>query len=345
MKTWLLRGVLAVLLAAALLAIGGAASAIHRLPDLEPWHVLLSRLEPRAAEITSTFTIEDYLKREEAVFREARERVDAVVSPAANAAVPNRYVTGSRSYPDKLGVNWNRTQILEAADLRGGALLIHGLTDSPYSMRALAARLNARGYYTLSLRMQGHGTVPGGLVTATWEDWAAAVRMGARHVRKVVGADRPLVLVGYSNGGALVTKYTLDALEDATLPAPASLILVSPMIGVSPAARLARFISMLGPVVDKARWIDVVPEYNPFRVQLVSRERGHADVPAHARAWQPADAGAAGRPASAHAAGAGVPVCCRHDGEHASRRVRLARSPARGTERARPVRSEPACGR
>ena len=153
----------------------------------------------------------------------------------------------------------------EAADLRGGALLIHGLTDSPYSMRALAARLNARGYYTLSLRMQGHGTVPGGLVTPTWEDWAAAVRMGARHVRKVVGADRPLVLVGYSNGGALVTKYALDALEDATLPAPATLILVSPMIGVSPAARLARFISMLGPVVDKARWIDVVPEYNPFK--------------------------------------------------------------------------------
>ena len=264
-KTWLLRGVLAVPLAAALLAIGGAANAIYRLPDLEPWHVLVSRLEPRAAEITSTFTLEDYLKREEAVFREARERVDAVVSPAANAAVPNRYVTGSRSYPDKLGVNWNRTQILEAADLRGGALLIHGLTDSPYSMRALAARLNARGYYTLSLRMQGHGTVPGGLVTPNWEDWAAAVRMGARHVRKVVGADRPLVLVGYSNGGALVTKYALDALEDATLPAPASLILVSPMIGVSPAARLARFISMLGPVVDKARWIDVVPEYNPFK--------------------------------------------------------------------------------
>ena len=37
------------------------------------------------------------------------------------------------------------------------------------------------------------------------------------------------------------------------------------MIGVSPAARLARTISMLGPVAAKARWIDVVPEYNPFK--------------------------------------------------------------------------------
>ena len=344
-KAWLLRGVLAVPLAAALLAIGGAANAIHRLPDLEPWHVLVSRLEPRAAEITTTFTIEDYLRREDAVFREARERVDAVVSPTANAAVPNRYVTGSRSDPENLGVNWNRTQILEAADLRGGALLIHGLTDSPYSMRALAARLNARGFYTLSLRMQGHGTVPGGLVTPTWEDWAAAVRMGARHVRKVVGADRPLVLVGYSNGGALVTKYALDALEDATLPAPASLILVSPMIGVSPAARLARFISMLGPVVDKARWIDVVPEYNPFKYNSFPANAGTQTFRlTHALGSQLTRAQRDGLlqrmpPVLAFQSVVDTTVST------PSRRVRLARSPARGTERDRPVRSEPACGR
>ncbi len=82
---------------------------------------------------------------------------------------------------------WNRTQILAAAAPRGGALLIHGLTDSPYSMRAIAERLNANGFYTVSLRMQGHGTVPGGLTNTTWEDWSAAVRMGARHVRDRIG--------------------------------------------------------------------------------------------------------------------------------------------------------------
>jgi alpha-beta hydrolase superfamily lysophospholipase len=132
-------------------------------------------------------------------------------------------------------------------------------------MRALAERLNAAGFYTLSLRMQGHGTVPGGLTNTRWEDWSAAVRMGARHVRGQIGAGRPLVLIGYSNGGALITKYALDALEDASLPPPATLILLSPMIGVSPAARLASAISLLGPVVPKARWIDVIPEYNPFK--------------------------------------------------------------------------------
>jgi pimeloyl-ACP methyl ester carboxylesterase len=57
-------------------------------------------------------------------------------------------------------------------------------------------------------------------------------------VRGQIGAGRPLVLIGYSNGGALITKYALDALEDASLPPPTTLILLSPMIGVSQTARL-----------------------------------------------------------------------------------------------------------
>ena len=164
MKKWITRLIAGVLLVAVSLMVGGAVVAVSQLPDLQPWHQLVSRLEPRAGDITSAFTLDDYLAREDAVFREAEATVDAVVSAGADAAVPNRYVTASRSYPTRLGTNWNRTQVLTTSEPRGGALLIHGLTDSPYSMRALAARLHAQGYYTLSLRMQGHGTVPGGLV-------------------------------------------------------------------------------------------------------------------------------------------------------------------------------------
>ena len=265
MRTWAIRIAATVALVIVMLPIGGAVNAVRALPDLQPWHQLRTRLEPRAAEITPAFTLDQYLAREEAVFREARAQVDDQVSKGANPLVPNRYVESSRSHPDRLAFAGNRTQILRAASPRGGALLVHGLTDGPYSMRAVAERLNAEGFYTLALRMQGHGTVPGGLVDATWEDWMAAVRMGARHVRGQIGADRPLVLVGYSNGGALLTKYALEALDDASLPQPAKLILLSPMIGVSPAARFASSISLLGPVIPKARWIDIVPEYNPFK--------------------------------------------------------------------------------
>ncbi len=127
--------------------------------------------------------------------------------------------------------------------------------------------LSEHGYYTLVPRLPGHGTVPGGLVSAEAEDWMAAVRVAARHAARAAGPDRPFVIVGYSNGGALALRYALAALSDSTLPAPSRIVVLSPMIGVSPLARLARFISALGPLppFEKARWLDVVPEYNPFK--------------------------------------------------------------------------------
>jgi alpha-beta hydrolase superfamily lysophospholipase len=115
--------------------------------------------------------------------------------------------------------------------------------------------------------MPGHGTVPGGLTTAVWEDWIAAVRLGMRHVRARAGADKPVLIVGYSNGGALAVKYALDTIERGGDPPPTRLVLISPMIGVPAFAWLARVISLLGPVpyFEKARWLDVIPEYNPFK--------------------------------------------------------------------------------
>jgi alpha-beta hydrolase superfamily lysophospholipase len=49
-------------------------------------------------------------------------------------------------------------------------LLLHGLTDSPYSMRALAELFAARGWYVVGLRLPGHGTAPAALTRVTWQD-------------------------------------------------------------------------------------------------------------------------------------------------------------------------------
>ena len=91
--------------------------------------------------------------------------------------------------------------------------------------------------------------------------------MGVRHVRDKIGPDKPLVLVGYSNGGALVLKYALDGIERGDPSPPARIVLISPMIGVAPFAWMARVISLLGPIpyFERARWLDVMPEYNPFK--------------------------------------------------------------------------------
>jgi alpha-beta hydrolase superfamily lysophospholipase len=94
----------------------------------------------------------------------------------------NRFAAGSEADPTKERPNWNRSFELPAQHPRGGALLLHGLSDSPYSLRALAQHLHRRGYWVVGLRLPGHGTAPSGLVSATWEDFAAAARIGARHV-------------------------------------------------------------------------------------------------------------------------------------------------------------------
>lgn len=87
-------------------------------------------------------------------------------------------------------------------------------------MRRLAEIYRGLGYYALVLRMPGHGTVPGALTEASWRDWAAAVRLGARHVRTRAGKGAPFHVVGYSNGGALAVDYALDVLEGARLRTP-----------------------------------------------------------------------------------------------------------------------------
>lgn len=59
---WVIRIVGAGVSALVLLAVGGAAVATSRLPDLQPWHHLVSTLEPTAAVITAGFTLDDHFQ-------------------------------------------------------------------------------------------------------------------------------------------------------------------------------------------------------------------------------------------------------------------------------------------
>jgi alpha-beta hydrolase superfamily lysophospholipase len=262
---WGFRAVILVAVALGTLIVGGACDARRRHPDLKAWH-RLSLDDLSASDLDENFAFAQYTAREEKLFAEIRA-FESTLDPRDRTPV-NRYHPGSLSHPLSAGRDWNRSfETRPATAIRGGALLVHGLTDSPYSMRAVADVLSRTGVYSLSLRMPGHGTVPSGLARSSWKDWLAAVRMGVRHVRASIPQDAPLFLVGYSNGGALVLKYTLDAIEREGDPRPSKLILLSPMIGVTPAARLAWWISRLGivPYFEKANWLDVIPEYNPFK--------------------------------------------------------------------------------
>ncbi|HJZ77729.1 MAG TPA: alpha/beta fold hydrolase [Vicinamibacterales bacterium] len=263
---WLLRLVLLLAIIALAIVVGAAVNARSRIPDLKPWHHLVPSAEVRASDVGPTFTLDAYLAREQKVFDEVRTRIENQLPPEERLYA-NRYDREGLASPSRLRRDWNRTFEIAAAPPMCAALLVHGLTDSPYSVRAIAERLHADGCHVLAPRMPGHGAVPAGLTTASWQDWDAVVHLGMRHLRARVGPEVPLTVVGYSNGGALAVKYALDAIDDPALPRADRLVLISPMIGVSPLAGLARLVGALGvvPYFEKTKWLDVLPEYNPFK--------------------------------------------------------------------------------
>jgi alpha-beta hydrolase superfamily lysophospholipase len=236
---------------------------LERSPDLSVWH---------HADLDAEFTVESdisnfdqYLELEDRLFAQLDEIVYAKVPQGPRQAI-NRFSRGSMSDPGRWPINWNRSFVLHNDEPVAGVLLLHGLSDSPYSLRALGERLHNKGAWVLGLRIPGHGTAPSGLVEARWQDMAAAVKLAARHVKDTVG-DKPFYVVGYSNGGALAVEYTLSTLDSASLPRPAGVVLLSPEIGVSGVAALAVWQGRLGHLLglEKLAWNSVLPEYDPYK--------------------------------------------------------------------------------
>lgn len=235
-------------------------------PALEPWHTAQLDAEFTAALAADEVrTLDDYRQLEDRLFEEVADEVYAAVGTGSELQLV-RYSAGSLADPRSRDVDWNRTFELTVDEPVGGVLLLHGMSDSPYSLRAVGELLHAQGHHVVGLRLPGHGTAPSGLTEVTWEDMAAAVRIGMRHLRDVVG-DRPLHIVGYSNGAALALDHCLGVLEGSGEPMPESLVLLSPAIAVSAAAGLARWQSYLSelPGLERLAWTDVLPEYDPFK--------------------------------------------------------------------------------
>jgi len=255
--------VLAVVIAGTILAL--RAWDTQRGPPLEPWHTYVPH-DLHAAEI-DTSDWSSYLKREETIFADVRrEVVDKVTQDTAGPV--NRYYAGSAIFPGRFTQDFNRSYVLEPDGTPVGAVvLLHGLTDSPYSLRHVARLYRNNGFVAIAIRLPGHGTVPAALTDVEWEDWDAATRLAVREARRRIGPSRPLHIVGFSNGGSLAMKYALDALEDERLARPEKIILISPMIGITAFARFAGLaaIPALLPAFAKAAWLGIIPEFNPFK--------------------------------------------------------------------------------
>ena len=248
-----------------LTVLGVRAWDVQRGPELELWHTFVPA-ELTAGQIDQADWTQ-YLAAEQKAFDEVRINVTDKLPPEERI-VGNRYFADSPIYPGKFATDWNRSYTMAPAGTPVGAVvMLHGLTDSPYSLRHLSLRYRDAGYFVVAIRLPGHGTVPSGLSNVEWEQWTAATRLAVREARRNSAPNTPLHVVGFSNGGALAMKYSLEALGDSSLARPDRIILMSPMIGIT---SMARFAGVMGwpallPRFAKASWLGIVPEFNPFK--------------------------------------------------------------------------------
>lgn len=256
---------------AALIVTLVSSSGCSTLDSAAPWHRIHLKEEFTANDVTDQYQWTDYLAQEERVFKELNEKL-----AAEDTSNGYRYAANSQLNPLLQTPNWNRSFVLTPPNIRAGILMIHGLSDSPYSVRSLAQALEQQGFLVIALRVPGHGTVSSALLDVEWEDWAAATRIAALELKRQLGDNPNFYMLGYSNGGALTLNYTLDTLTDTSLPQPKKIVLLSPMIGISKYAGLSKTLDIVGhfPLLSSSRWLNKTPEYNPFKYNSFSVNAG-----------------------------------------------------------------------
>ena len=137
----------------------------QRRPPLELWHTYAPP-ELSAQDIDKA-DWNQYLAAEQAAFEAVHREVDEKLTPEERVPV-NRYFEGSPVYPARFAQDWNRSYVLEPEGTPVGAVvLLHGLTDSPYSLRHIARRYRAHGFVAIAIRLPGHGTVPAASPTSS----------------------------------------------------------------------------------------------------------------------------------------------------------------------------------
>lgn len=243
-------------------------------PSLQLWHTEELSAEYSLDKKEKIRSFKDYRQLENKLFAQLDEKIYARTDTGPDFALA-RYSAGSAADPRRHNPNWNYSFELPAKKPVGGVLLLHGMSDSPYSLRSLGEFLNVNNFWVVGLRLPGHGTIPSGLQSVTWEDMAAAVRLCMKHLASKVGEDS-IHMAGYSTGAPLAIEYALGHMGITKGPMPASLVLISPAIGISPAAALASWKGALAnlPGLEKFAWTSILPEFDPYKYHSFTTNAG-----------------------------------------------------------------------
>lgn len=136
-------------------------------------------------------------------------------------------------------------------DAKQGALLAHGLFDSPFIMRDIGKHLQQQGMLVRSILLPGHGSIPADLLTTSPTEWMKALQYG---ISSFVGEVEELYLVGFSTGAALQLNYLLQHLESQ--PKIAGLIMLCPAMALNTKQSIfLRMYRMVRWMFKQQKWI------------------------------------------------------------------------------------------
>lgn len=124
------------------------------------------------------------------------------------------------------------------------ALLIHGLTGTPYEMRYLGEQLAARGVRVRGVKVAGHAGLPEELGAVSYDNWYESVVNGLEELRQY---GEPIVAVGLSMGAVLSARLAADQGESI-----AGIVLLAPafFLPMSTTVVLKGLRAALGSFVD-----------------------------------------------------------------------------------------------
>jgi carboxylesterase len=127
------------------------------------------------------------------------------------------------------------------------ALLIHGLSGTPYEMRYLGERMASAGARVCGVKLAGHAGAPEELGATDADNWYQSVVDGFERLRPF---HDPIVVVGLSFGAVLGVRLALDQRESV-----AALALLSPAFFLKPIPTLVLKLLQISKPLTKAVYL------------------------------------------------------------------------------------------
>lgn len=124
------------------------------------------------------------------------------------------------------------------------ALLLHGLSDSPFYMKDIGKLLFDQGYDVYAVLLEGHGTIDTDLQSVRLEDWQNQVSEAIESLRS---HSERVLLAGFSTGAVLAIDYLSNHQQ---MPI-SGLMLFSPAIEI--ASKFAPFSCQLKGIMKWAK--------------------------------------------------------------------------------------------